>query len=299
MVPCLHLHRVALPVRGVVIFVAIMTSPGEYSWPPTGPMTFHVILNCTATNTKKEKKLYLEQPPKTVSEIKEQIQSKFKVPSCCQILYFDSVLLREGESLSTYCIRDMDVLHLDYNSEADIEEVLDIISTMRKMITFIVSIQPELSSESISQDLNTRIVRNVKATQIESLFSKYFVPLASERADANRLLFVHNEGVEVMHELHVVLLKQPWRTTPLEMQYLEHAILCTMGHLSASILHGTQVLKRDTVNAITESMLRVQILPNKHIKAPYNGFANRRAPVHELNQIVSAVIFLATGTLCK
>jgi len=262
-------------------------------------MTFRVILNCTATKTKMEKKLCLEQPPETVSEIKEQIQSKFKVPSCCQILYFDSVLLREGESLSTYCIRDMDVLHLEYSSEADIEEVLDIISTMRKMITFIVSITPELSSESISQDLNTRIARNIKATQVESLFSKYFVPFASERADANRLLFVHNEGVEVLHELHVMLLKQPWRTTPLEMQHLEDAILRKLQNLTAMCSVRTPVLHRHTLNAIMESMLRVQILPNQPIKAPYNGFANQSAPVHELDQIVSAVLFEATCSLCK
>ena len=286
-------------MRGVVIYYAIMASISAYSHPPTGPITFHVILNCTATKTSKEKTLHLEQAPETVSEIKEQIQRKFKVPSCCQTLYFESFLLREGESLYAYHIRDEDVLHVDYNSEADIEEVLDIISTMRKMIPFIVSIQPELSSESISQEFDTRIVQNVKDIQVESLSSKYFVPFASERADANRLLFMHNEGLEVMHELHIMLLKQPWRKTPREMQYLEHAILYTLANLSASILGGTQVLKRYTLNAITESMLRVKIIPRKPIKAPYNGFANRRAPVHELDQIVSALIFQANGTLCK
>jgi len=276
-----------------------MTSIGEYSQPLAGPMTFHVILNCTPTKTRKERQLCLEQPPKTVVEVKEQIQRKFKVPRCCQALYFDSVLLREGESLYPYRIRDEDILRVDYNSEADIEEVLDIISTMRKMITFIVSIQPELSSESISQEFDTRIVQNVKDIQVESLSSKYFVPFASERADANRLLFMHNEGLEVMHELHIMLLKQPWRKTPLEMQYLEHAILYTLANLSASILGGTQVLKRYTLNAITESMLRVKIIPRKPIKAPYNGFANQSAPVHELDRIVSAVLFEATCSLCK
>ena len=262
-------------------------------------MTFRVILNCTATKTRMEKKLCLEQPPETVVEVKEQIQIKFKVPKCCQTLYFDSVLLREGESLYTYRIRDMDVLHVEYSSEADIEEVLDIISTMRKMITFIVSIQPELSSESISQDLDTRILQNINATQVESLPSEYFFPFVSERADANRLLFMHSEGVEVMHELHITLLKQPWRTTPLEMQYLEHAILRTLHDLTASFLVRTQVLKRYTLDAITESMLRVQIIPEKPIKAPYNGFANQIALVYELDQIVSAVLYQATCTVCK
>jgi len=276
-----------------------MESVSAYSCPPTGPITFHVILNCTATKTSKEKILHLEQAPETVSEIKEQIQSKFKVPSCCQILYFDSVLLREGESLYPYRIQDEDILHVDYNSEADIEEVLDIISTMRKMIPFIASIQPELSSESISEDLDKRILQNVKSNDVESLAFEYFHPCASERASANRLLFIHNGGLDLMHELHVMLLKQPWRTTPLEMQYLEHAILRTLWNLTASFLVRTQVLKRHTLDAITESMLRVEILPNKPIKAPYNGFANQRAPVHHLDQIVSAVIFLANGTLCK
>ena len=276
-----------------------MTNIGEYSHSLAGPMTFHVILNCTPTKTRKERQLCLEQPPKTVVEVKEQIQRKFKVPRCCQALYFDSVLLREGESLYPYRIRDEDILRVDYNSEADIEEVLDIISTMRKMIPFIASIQPELSSESISEDLDKRILQNVKSTDVESLAFEYFHPCASERASANRLLFIHNGGLDLMHELHVMLLKQPWRTTPLEMQYLEHAILRTLWNLTASFLVRTQVLKRHTLNAITESMLRVEILPNKPIKAPYNGFANPMAPEHELDRVASEVMYKANGTLCK
>ena len=278
-----------------------MTSKGigEYSQPLAGPMTFHVILDCTPTKTRREKQLCLEQPPETVLEVKEQIQSKFKVPRCCQALYFDSVLLREGESLYTYRIQDEDVLHVEYNSEADVEEVLDVVSTMRKMIPFIESIQPELSSESTSQDLDTRILQNIKATVVESLAFKYFFPCASEKADANRLLFIHNGGLDLMHELHVVLLQQPWGTTPLEMQYLEHAILRTLWNLTASFLVRTQVLRRHTLNAITESLLRVQVLPNKPIKAPFNGFASRMAPIYELDRVASEVMYKANGTLCK
>ena len=278
-----------------------MTSVGEHSqpWPPAGPITFRVILYCTTTKTTKEELLCLEQPPDTVLEVKEKIQSKFNVPVCCQALYFDSVLLREGESLYTYRIQDEDVLHVEYNSEADVEEVLDIVSTMRKMIPFIESIQPELSSESVSQDLDTRIRQNVKVAQVESLPSTYFFPHASARADANRLLFIHNGGMDLMHELHVVLLKQPWGTTPLEMQYLEHAILRTLANLSASILGGTQVFKRYTLSEIIESMLRVEIFPKKPITAPYNRFANEIAPVHELDQIAAAVMFQASEILCK
>jgi len=270
-----------------------------FSQPPSGPVTFNIVLNCIPTKTKTEKILHLEQLPETVLEVKEHIQSNFKVPRCCQALYFDSMLLHERETLYLYRMRDGDTLHVRYNSEADIEEILDIISTMRKMIPFIESIQPELSEERVSHDLDVRIAQNVQATLVESLAYEYFFPCASDKADANRLFFIDNGGLDLMHDLHSALVQQPWRLTPLEMQYLEHAILRTLWNLTASFLVRTEVLKRPTLNTTAQSMLRVQILPNKQVKALSNRFARRLVPESELDRIAAEVVYKASGTICK
>ena len=277
----------------------LLECASPFSQPPSGPVTFNIVLNCIPTKTKTEKILHLEQLPETVLEVKEHIQSNFKVPRCCQALYFDSMLLHERETLYLYRIRDGDTLHMRYNSEADIEEVLDIISTMRKMIPFIESIQPELSEERVSHDLDVRISQNVKATSVESLAYEYFFPCASDKADANRLLFIDNGGLDLMHDLHSALVQQPWRLTPLEMQYLEHAILRTLWNLTASFLVRTEVLKRPTLETSAQSMLRVQILPKKQVKALSNRFARRLVPESELDRIAAEVVYKASGTICK
>ena len=277
----------------------ILECASPFSQPPSGPVTFNIVLNCIPTKTKTEKILHLEQLPETVLEVKEHIQSNFKVPRCCQALYFDSVLLHEGETLYLYRIRDGDTLQVHYNSEADIEEVLDIISTMRKMIPFIESIQPELSVERVSHDLDVRISQNVKSTLVESLAFEYFFPCASEKADANRLFFIDSGGLDLMHDLHTVLLQQPWSVTPLEMQYLEHAILRTLWNLTASFLVRTEVLKRPTLSTTAQSMLRVQILPKMQVKAPCNRFARRLVLESELDRIAAEVVYKASGTICK
>ena len=277
----------------------ILECASPSSQPPSGPVTFNIVLNCIPTKTKTEKILHLEQLPETVLEVKEHIQSNFKVPRCCQALYFDSVLLHEGETLYLYRIRDGDTLHVHYNSEADIEEVLDIINTMRKMIPFIESIQPELSEERVSHDLDVRISQNVKSTLVESLAFEYFFPCASEKADANRLFFIDNGGLDLMHDLHTALLQQPWRLTPLEMQYLEHAILRTLWNLTASFLVRTEVLKRPTLSTTAQSMLRVQIHPKMQVKALCNRFARRLVLESELDRIAAEVVYKASGTICK
>ena len=286
-------------LSALILDTRILECASPSSQPPSGPVTFNIVLNCIPTKTKTEKTLHLEQLPETVLEVKEHIQSKFKVPRCCQALYFDSVLLRERETLYLYRIRDGDTLHVHYNSEADIEEVLDIISTMKKMIPFIESIQPELSEERVSHDLDVRISQNVKSTLVESLAFEYFFPCASEKADANRLLFIDNGGLDLMHDLHTVLLQQPWRLTPLEMQYLEHAILRTLWNLTASFLVRTEVLKRPTLSITAQSMLRVQIHPRMQVKASCNRFARRLVLESELDRIAAEVVYKASGTICK
>ena len=198
-----------------------------------------------------------------------------------------------------YRIRDGDTLHVHYNSEADVQDILDIIAAMKEMVSFLESIQPNLSKKIPKRQLVIQISRSIKATTVMSLDRNYFYPYSTERANANRLLFVNSGGLDLMHQLHVVLLKQPWRNTPVEMQYLEDAILQTLWNITGSFSVRTLVLERPTLEAISHSLLRVKIGWKKVIKAPSNLYIRRRSAQPELNYILSEMIYKAVGTICK
>ena len=170
---------------------------------------------------------------------------------------------------------------------------------MREMVPFLESIQPELSKGALTTELDILVRRSVKALKVESLASKYFWPCSTERANANRLLFVSNNGLELMHQLHVALLRQPWKNTPLELQYLEHAILRTLWNITATFSIRTLVLRRPTLDAVAQSLLRVKVEHDATIVAPHKLPAGRMALRGELNRVLSEVVYKAIGTICK
>ena len=210
------------------------------------------------------------------------------------------VLLRDHKSLHFYRIRDKDTLHVSYNSEADVEEILGITNTMQDMIIFMESMQHQLSQEACLPGLIPRITRAINSTRVESLAFKYFYPCSSERAEANRKLFIARGGLDLMHKLHILLLTNPWSRVPVELQYLEHAILRTLWNITASFSVRDQVLQRPTLEAISQSMLRGRVIKNQRVMVSsiHTSILNS-VNSHELNRIVSEVIYKAIGTICK
>lgn len=262
-------------------------------------VTVQILFHCVLDNTVKENRFTLKGYPESVLELKESIQAEYSIPASCQRVYFESLLIGDDERLGSYWIRDGDTLHVYYNSEGDVKDVLEIISSMREMVPFLESIQPELSKGALTTELDILISRSVKASKVESLASKYFWPCSTERANANRLLFVSNNGLELMHQLHVALLRQPWKNTPLELQYLEHAILRTLWNITATFSIRTLVLRRPTLDAVGQSLLRVKVEHDATIVAPHKLPAGRMALRGELNRVLSEVVYKAIGTICK
>lgn len=221
-------------------------------------VTVQILFHCVLDNTVKENRFTLKGYPESVLELKESIQAEYSIPASCQRVYFESLLIGDDERLDSYRIRDGDTLHVYYNSEGDVKDVLEIISSMREMVPFLESIQPELSKGALTTKLDTRISRSVKAMKVESLVSKYFWPSSTERANANCLFFVSNNGLKLMLELQAILLQQPWEKNCLEMHELEYTVLSTLWNLTAtsSIRTLALVLRRPMLDAITQSLLR-------------------------------------------
>ncbi len=261
---------------------------------------FHLVLHCTPENTQSKRVLAMAEMPQRVGDLKQLIQSRLKIPACCQRICFESVPLRDHESLHFYRIQENDTLHVHYTSEADIGDILEIIDTLQATKVFLTSIQDELSRNALhSPELDRRIARAIRSALVESLAFHYFYPSATERADANRRLFIASEGLQLMHEVHMLLLRQSWSRLPLELQYLEHAILRTLWNITASFSVREQVLQRPTLQAIARSFLRVKVERSKVISAPYHATVRHVALAAEMDRILSEVVYKAVGTLCK
>lgn len=265
---------------------------------PTGPMEFILVLDCVPENSQRVETIkFVENCLKTVPELKQGIEDEFGIPTCCQSVYLENTQLGDQHSLQFYRVRDGDTLHVHYNSEADVDDILDIVGSLCSMVTYIEGIQPILSHGKPSQFLTKSIPENIFAAKVESLAVQYFYPCSTERANANRLLFVQRGGLDIMHKVHELLLLQPWKNVPIEMQYLEHAILRVLWNITASFLIRSLVLQRPTLKAIMKSFLRVEVPKEGLVKAPENQFSF--PSILELNRITSEVVYKAAGSLCK
>ena len=259
-------------------------------------VTFRILLHCVPEKTKKEKRLTLKGCPATAAELKLCIQSEYSIPAICQKLYFESALIGDDERLDSYRIRDGDTLHVYYNSEGDVRDVLDIISSMAEMVVSIESMRPELSKGTLSRG---QVMRSVKVSEVRKFADKYLEPFATERANANRLLFVSNNGLELLHQLHVALLRQPWKNIPLEMQRLEYTILCVLSNITCSFSTRKLVLRRPTLRAVTQSLLRMKLDRTTVTKAPRNKYAAWGNTQPEFNSALVEVLCRAACTICK
>ena len=265
---------------------------------PETPMEFTVLLDCVPENSHKVATLtFTKNYPKTVPDLKQGIEDMFDIPTCCQDVFLENIHLDNHCSLKFYRVREGDTFHVRYTSQADVEDIVNIVGSLCSMITYIERIQPILSKGKPTEFLTNSIADNVSAEKVESLAVQYFYPCSCERAIANRLLFVQHGGLDLMYKVHELLLLQPWQNVPIEMQYLEHAILRVLWNITASFTIRNLVLQRPTLKAITKSFLRVEVPKQGVVTAPVNKFSVRSTL--ELNRITSEVVYKAAGSLCK
>ena len=262
-------------------------------------VTFSLLLDCLSEN-KQSKNTLEARMQETVLGLKQRIQAQFDIPTCCQRLYFESIPLRDSEMLQFYRLQDGDQLYVRYTAGGDVKDVLGAVGMMQGLIVFLKPVQSELS-ESLSPILDRQISTTVKdaCRKVDSLASEYFQPSSSDRADANRRLFIDRNGLDVMHKLHTILLQVPWRHMPVKLQLLEHSILRILWNITASFSIRSLVLYSPILEAVSLSMLRVVIEPRKIIKTPKNEYSWRLTSEQEFDRIAAKVVQKAIGTMCK
>lgn len=271
----------------------------EYEEGPAS--SFTVVLNCSGQKTAQSKTLLIKEGmPLRVRDMKSCIELEFSIPACCQSLVFESVPMEDQLTLRFYRVRDGDAIHVDYASEGNVAEVLSVVSHMTRSYHFIQSIQADLNCHKASDDLDTLINQSVYWEKVNDLPEVYFTPCSSDKAEANRNLFIQCGGLDMLQRLHTLLLRQPWSNMPLNMQYMEHSILRVYWNITAAFTVRLYVLQYPrALDNILRSFLRVELDEKERLNVPMNIYATRSATRTEQNRIACEVVYKAMGALCK
>lgn len=258
----------------------------------TPPVTFNLKLYCETDDTKtRSVKMVTPHTPETILDIKLCVEKEFSIPACCQEISFESQKLRECDSIEMLKIREGDTLTIKYQSEGTVEEVREIIDGMKDMKRFLrqSSIRRRLENGCV---YDAEISSNLDTLQVDSLATMYFHPSADPRSKANRLFFVSNNGLQIMHQLHQELLRYPWGKCVLEMKYLEHSILRVLWNVSAAFSIRLLLLERSTLKCVIKSLVRVEIPANAFIQGPIGS-------TYEYKRVTSEMLYKAVGTIGK
>ena len=225
--------------------------------------TLKLQLHCTADNSTTEHDLNCPNTVSTkVSELKEDIQNKFKIPACCQSLYFEFTPLRDEDTLAQCWIREGDTIVLKYETVADIDDISEVVRILKQLLETVeeyygpVTVTGSPVSHTLQLDTDP-------ADRVEHLVFSGFRDL-SKRCDANRLHFVSKGGVQILYKLYRLTLKVDYKHTVFQLRYLENVLIEVIGRVliypcTRIPLLRQLVLDYSTLDYVLKSFTRILI----------------------------------------
>ena len=239
--------------------------------------------------------------PRTGLEAKHHIEKEFQIPVCLQKLSFQSQVIPNNQPILSYYLKDGDSLTVEYTTQADLREVSEVLELMKIIIKFLESSLDDFNGPlPLSVDIDRIIQTLVKPLAVECLVTKYFMPVGTDRATANQLYFVNNDGVEMSIKLHELLSSIPWTSLSIEMQYMEHSILRVLWDLSSTIGIRCLLLQYpNLIEQLSRSILRQPIYPYQKVQASRQQHAASHATVMSQDFILGETMLKGMGVLTK
>ena len=274
-------------------------SPCCYQTPLELVIRLRPTSNASDAQKSREKITAFPFYPRTGLEAKHHIEKEFQIPVCLQKLSFQSQVISNNQPIHSYYLKDGDTLTVEFTTQADLREVSQVLELMKNIIKFLESSLDDFNGP-LSIDIDRIIQTIVKPLAVECLVTKYFMPVGTDRATANRLYFVNNDGVEMSLELHDLLSSIPWTFLSIEMQYMEHSILRVLWDLSSTIGIRCLLLQYpNLIEQLSRSILRQPIYPYQKVQASREQRAASHATVMSQDFILGETMFKAMGVLTK
>ena len=227
-------------------------------------------LHCTLDNSTVEHEFIASENPDSVkvSEVKECVEKEYQIPAHCQSLYFESTPLRDEDTLAKSWIREGDTIVVKYDTDADVNDVMKIIKTLRRLLGVVEShsstrMLTKISADQMQQHcVTTADIRKL----ILSTLCNSEPPL---RSSTNTTLFVHRGGLDVLYNLYGLVLRTDYEKAVFFIRILESVAILAMNRV---IVHRSFLMRDTTVDYTLQSFTRVLIPQHQKIVAPSGPF---------------------------
>lgn len=252
--------------------------------------SLNVVLQCTSTNSTEERPITFKTTPNDVHEIKKAIEASFDIPSCTQNLKYESVVLKDSDSISSLQLRSDDTLHLAYKAKAECGDIEQAANWMESAHALLCAQKPS----NVSDNTRDFIIAGYQQGIMEDLAYKHFSPWISPVTQVNKLYFLQLGGLDVLLRLYTLVLGMPWSETPVEVKYLQCVCMNVLSNLASSLDLRKLLIQRNVVQMSLQSLLQVKLVKGKVI-ADDTGSEGAKELIDALLQdnISSAVAILA------
>ena len=259
-------------------------------------------LHCTADNSTTERDLICPNTVSTkVSDLKEDIQNKFKIPTCCQSLYFESTLLRDEDTLAQCWIREGDTIVLKYETVADIDDISEVVRILKQLLETVEEYYGLVTATG--NPVSHTLQLGTAPKRVRDLVFSGFRD-SSKRCDANRLHFVSKGGVQILYKLYRLTLKVDYKHTVFQLRYLESVLIQVIG--SGLIDSSTRipllrqlVLDNSTLDYVLKSFTRILIPHRKEIIAPKGPAEQFPVPTNVHSQVLAMCLQMSQVNTSK
>ena len=199
----------------------------------------------------------------TVSQVKEYVEAKHSIPVCYQTLFFQSRKLRDQDTLTQCWLREQDTIVVKYESEANVEDVLELLNILKYLIHKLEVYMTTGNSFGSLLNITERLEKLMLASFDD------ITPIS----DANRLLLVDRGGIEVFYTLYGLILKHDYQDTIFQIRHLESKIV---GVVSDMLIYAGAkkpllekfVLETPTLEYVHKSFTRVLVPWHQRVVAP-------------------------------
>ncbi len=255
-----------------------------------GPCCFTLIMTSTLSKETKEKVLLLSGYPNTGLVLKNQIQSKLKIPSCVQTLYFASQPIKDDVVLKSIYLQHEDTILVEYTMSADIEYFTDLIGTLMRIKDLLSEVVVDLmSGASITSTLHDKLQTDCSAFASDCVPLRYFSVFPTGSPNANQLFFLSLGGLSSLVRIYKLVQRLPWHKLPHELQSLEYACLQIMWNFSATLGIRQLIVDKGVMQLVFKTLNRAKIMPNKHLELPEALLDQFVIPRQSLNTLAEAV----------
>lgn len=256
------------------------------------PCSFEVALKCLSNKHTSHKTVILERYPTSVLDIKMQIEKAFDIPAFTQSMQHTSIVLNDIDDPHSLHIRSGDTLQVTYKATAECSAVKKILTWLSLLVNMFRSQLPS-SSDILPCERESAIWQPRIADELRN---RVFIPWDSDTKQMNKEYFLHMGGLDLVIELHSLLLKQKWNRCPLYLKYIEMTLLTAMYHLASTYKLRRVLINHGCISPCMQSLLRVQLKRKSKVEV----FDKTGAPCGAMEVfVVKDVMGTAMGTLCK